>query len=268
METGSRSFQCNEIKFYFMTEKVKISDDRCRVHLEVFEGPLDLLLYLIKRDEIDIYDIPISHVVDEFILFLDEMRNIDLSIAGEYLLMASLLMSIKARMLLPKPEIDTGEIDDPRRELVDMLVEYRLFKQISDDLGERREEQMRLFPKGAFPDSSEVSKYARQEELITLDFYSLVRTAWELLKTENRIMPGFKGEEVDIGERMEHIISILSETDRARFIDLFPAQTTPMMFVATFLGLLELIREKRVRVHQQSAFSNIWLYRNPEDRGE
>ncbi len=249
-----------------MPNQQKTSDDRCRVHLEVFEGPLDLLLYLIKRDEIDIYDIPISHVVNEYIAFLDNMKDLDLSLAGEYLLMASLLMSIKARMLLPKPEIDTGEIEDPRQELVDMLVEYRMFKKISEELKERREQHERLFPKGSFPDSQIARKYARQEELIPMDMYALIRTAWDLLKQENRIIPGVEGEDISINERMEYVTDFLAENSRARFVDLFPDKATPLLFVVTFVALLELIREKRIRVHQRAAFGEIWIYPNPEGR--
>ncbi len=241
-------------------------DDRCRIHLEVFEGPLDLLLYLIKRDEIEIYDIPINHVVKEYISFLDEMENLDLDIAGEYLLMASLLMSIKARMLLPKPEIDTDEIEDPRTELVDMLVEYQLFKKVSEELMKRREDQERLFPKGANPDAANVSQYAKQEELLTYDFYSLVKTAWDLLKKQDRIVPGFKGEDIDVGQRMIEMMDLLREKERAQFIDLMPEKTTPMMFVATFIGLLELIREKLVRVYQGEAFGIIWIYPIGEEK--
>lgn len=243
-----------------MTTDIKQKDERCRIHLEVFEGPLDLLLYLIKRDEIDIYDIPINHVVNEYISFLDEMEELDLNIAGEYLLMASLLMSIKARMLLPKPEIDTDEIEDPRQELIDMLVEYKLFKKISEDLLRRREEQERLFPKGANPEPPNAAQYAKQESLLSYDFYSLVKTAWEMLKQQDRIVPGFKGEDVNVEERMKHILDYLKKKERAQFIELMPEKTTPMMFVATFIGLLELIREKRVRVYQRSVFGNIWIY--------
>jgi segregation and condensation protein A len=243
-----------------MTPDKKIQDERCRIHLDVFEGPLDLLLYLIKRDEIDIYDIPINHVVKEYISFLDEMEQLDLNIAGEYLLMASLLMSIKARMLLPKPEINTDEIEDARQELVDMLVDYELFKKVSEELVRRREEQGRLYPKGACPDLANLSQYAAQEELLSYDFYSLVRTAWEMLKQQDRIIPGFEGEDVDVGERMEHILEYLQMNKRAQFIELFPEKTTPMMFVATFIGLLELIKNKNVRVYQRSIFGNIWIF--------
>jgi len=249
-----------------MPDETKKRDERCRIHLEVFEGPLDLLLYLIKRDEIEIYDIPIHHVVKEYISFLDEMDVLDLDLAGEYLLMASLLMSIKARMLLPKPEIDTDEIEDPRQELVDMLVEYQLFKKVSEELMKRREDQERLFPKGANPDAANVSQYAKQEELLTYDFYSLVKTAWDLLKKQDRIVPGFKGEDIDVGQRMKEMMDLLREKERAQFIDLMPEKTTPMMFVATFIGLLELIREKLVRVYQGETFGNIWIYPIGEEK--
>ena len=243
-----------------MAIETQKQDDRCRIHLEVFEGPLDLLLYLIKRDEIDIYDIPINHVVNEYVAFIDEMKELNLNIAGEYLLMATLLLSIKARMLLPKPEIDTDEIEDPRQELIDMLVEYKLFKRISEDLMRRREEQERLFPKGFNPEPLNAAQHAKQESLLSYDFYTLVKTAWQLLKEQDRIIPGFEGEDVNVSERMDHILEYLREKERAQFIELMPEKTTPMMFVATFIGLLELIRAKRVRVYQRSAFGNIWIY--------
>jgi len=243
-------------------------DIRCRVHLEQFEGPLDLLLYLIKRDEIDIYDIPITHVVREFGLYLNRMKDLDLAVAGEYLLMASLLMSIKARMLLPKPEVDTSEIEDPRMELVEMLIEYQRYKKLSEKLERKREEQMRQFPKGAYPDSRISMKYVQEQELIPLDTYSLIKAAWDLLKQKNQIIPGEPREKIDIGERITYIQTFLAENGRGRFVDLFVEKTTPLKFVATFIALLELIKQKKIRVHQQSQFGNIWIYPNPEGRGD
>ena len=247
-------------------ERREIKDERCRVHLAMFEGPLDLLLYLIKRDEIDIYDIPIAHVVEEYISFIEGMEELDLSSAGEYLLMASLLMSIKSRMLLPKPPVDEDEIEDPRQELVDMLLEYKIYKKISEVLGDKREEQEHLFPRGSYPDKR-LARDPFDSEHARLDVYSLIRTAWDLLKEEDLIVPGSQSEDVDVSERMEHIMSELATRGRARFIDFFDGPTTPMLFVGTFVGLLELVREKQVRVRQQSAFGNIWIYPNPEGRG-
>jgi len=241
-------------------------DSKCRVHLEMFEGPLDLLLFLIKRDEIDIYDIPISHVVKEYICFLDRMEELNLTVAGEYLLMAALLLSIKARLLLPVEDDQTGEIEDPRQELVDMLVQYQFFKQISDDLAKRREEQQRLFQKGAFPDLALSQKY--REQGIQMDIYSLARVAWELLREQNKIVTPQEGEDVDVKERMEYIVNFLKNNKRAQFVDLFPGTTTPLMFVGTFVALLELVREKSVRVNQHSAFSAIWIYPVREQIGE
>ncbi len=247
-----------------MVENEKKIDERCRVHLEMFEGPLDLLLYLIKRDEIDIYDIPISHVVREYIDYLNKMEKLDLSIAGEYLFMAALLVSIKARMLLPVPEVDTDDIEDPRRELIEMLVEYRLFKKVGDRLSRFREEQEYLFSKGSYPESKIASNFI-VEELAPIDLYSLFRTAWEMLRNENMILPGFDEEEIDVEQRMDFIVNFLAEKKRARFIDLFEAQTTAVLFVATFIALLELVRKKSVRIDQSGSFGNIWLYPNPEE---
>ncbi|HHS50987.1 MAG TPA: hypothetical protein ENN07_07725 [candidate division Zixibacteria bacterium] len=237
----------------------KVADERCRVHLDMFEGPLDLLLYLIRRDEIDIMDIPISHVVDEYIAYLDNMESLDLSLAGEYLLMAALLLSIKARSLLPKPEPDMDDVEDPRTELVEMLVEYQLYKKVSDRLSKFRQEHEDLYPKGSFPDAALPSNYV-VEELAPIDLYSLFRTAWELLKRENLVMPAFEGEVVDIEERMVFIETFLKERKKARFIELFDSPTTTLKFVATFIALLELVREKTVKIHQRESFSEIWLF--------
>ena len=241
-------------------ENTHTQDTRCRVHLEMFEGPLDLLLYLIKRDEIEIFDIPINHIVQEFIAYIDRMDELDLSIAGEYLFMASLLMSIKARMLLPKPQADTGEIEDPRQELVDMLIQYRMFKELTRDLERRHLEQMRLFPKGSFPDLAMAKDHTTQEPFISMDMFTLVKIAWEMLKQENKIIPGFDGESVNVEERMEFIEAFIAEKKSARFVELFPGLTTPLLFVATFVAMLELMRLKKIKVQQQAAFGNIWIY--------
>ncbi|MCK5832223.1 segregation/condensation protein A [bacterium] len=248
-------------------ETKKYIDDRCRVHLEMFEGPLDLLLYLIRRDEIDIYDIPITYVVKEYTTYLDKMEALDLSLAGEYLLMAALLMNIKARMLIPNPELDVEEIDDPRTELVEMLVEYKLYKKVSDKLFKFREEQENLFPKGSYPDSKDPSNYT-VEELASVDLYSLFRSAWEMLKRENLILPGYESGELDVEERMNEIRSMLTKRKKARFLDLFDGPITIMIFVATFIALLELVREKVVKIHQRDSFSDIWLFHKEEGKLE
>ncbi len=234
-------------------------DERCRVHLEMFEGPLDLLLYLIKRDEIDIYDIPISHVVKEYVSYIDKMEALDLSLAGEYLLMAALLMSIKARMLLPSANPDVEEIEDPRQELVDMIVEYQLYKKIGERLSRFREEHENHYPKGAFPDSAEPGN-SILEEIAPVDLYSLFKIAWEILKREKLIVPGYEGDEVDVEERMSFIKNFIKGRKKARFIELFDGPVTAMLFVATFIGLLELVRERHLRIEQSDSFSEIWLY--------
>ena len=123
------------------------------VRLARFEGPLDLLLHLIKRDEIDIYDIPISHITQQYLAYLELMRSLDLELAGEFLVMAATLMRIKAKMLLPLPAVGSEEEDegDPREELVQRLVEYRQFKEAAGTLGERERERRLLFERGMVP---------------------------------------------------------------------------------------------------------------------
>ena len=126
------------------------------VKLDVFEGPLDLLLFFIKRDEINIYDIPISHITNEYLEYLELMKSMNLHLAGEFILMASLLIRIKVRMLLPRKEVDeTVDVEDPRTELVEMLLEYKKYKDVSNFLRKLETDQLKLHQVNSFLDSVE-----------------------------------------------------------------------------------------------------------------
>jgi len=234
------------------------SDIRCRITLPTFEGPLDLLLYLIRKEELDIYDIPIAHVTKQYIAYLDLMRELDLEIAGEYLYIASVLVNIKSRMLLPR-QISDGEVPrDPREELTELLVEYSQFRNAGEYLRIKLDHE-----KLHFPTSCEMPTQADPSIIsVPIDFVELMKTAWELLKAHNRTVRIPPRDEVDVAERMEFIQRRLEISERLRFIELFEnRKVNAITFVGTFFALLELIRQRRILVRQRNPFGNIWIYR-------
>ncbi|RKZ28224.1 segregation/condensation protein A [bacterium] len=230
---------------------------RCKIILENFEGPLDLLLYLIRKDEIDIYDIPISYVTKQYISYLDFMRELNLEIAGEYLYIASVLVNIKARMLLPKPGIDGADAEDPREELTELLVEYQQFRNAGEFLKIKFDREKNRYHLS----SPIVPGYESNIISIPLDFVELMRTGWDILKKHNRVLKPPPREEIDIAERIEFISRRLAAKERLTFLELFERKNVSgILFVGTFFALLELIRQKKIYVRQRNPFGNIWIY--------
>ena len=185
------------------------------VKLERFEGPLDLLLHLIKRDEIDIYDIPISHITQQYLAYLDLMRSLDLEVAGEFLVMAATLMRIKAKMLLPAlPAGDEEEEGDPREELVQRLIEYRQFKEAAGTLRLREDERRLLFERGMLPGADEAGPLPLAPA-----------TLFDLLDALNRVMLRIpeqsayevRGELYDVEEKMSLIARTVAERGEVSF---------------------------------------------------
>ena len=231
---------------------------RCMITLPEFEGPLDLLLYLIRKEELDIYDIPISYVTRQYIKYLDLMRELDLEIAGEYLYIASVLINIKSRMLLPKPEKDSEYDIDPREELTGLLIEYKQFKNAGEYLRIKLKKEQLHYPmsNSIIPQSNPVTIS------IPIDIIELMRSAWDMLKSYNRVIEIPPRDEVDIVERMNFIRHRLEAKERINFIELFDRQPiNGLTFVGTFFALLELIRKRNIRVRQRNPFGNIWIYR-------
>jgi len=234
------------------------------VKLERFEGPLDLLLHLIKRDEIDIYDIPIAHITQQYLSYLDLMRTLDLDVAGEFLVMAATLMRIKARMLLPA--LPTGEEEDeegdPREELVQRLIEYRQFKEAAGTLKLREEERRLLYERGLLPSEDEAGP-------LPLAPASL----FDLLDAFNRVMARLpeatvyevQAEVYDVEEKMTVIASAAAERGSITFLSLLERCRTRLEMVVTFMALLELIKLGRVGIVQAEHFGDITiLHREPE----
>ena len=233
------------------------------IKLPIFEGPLDLLLHLIKRDEVDIYDIPIAHITQQYLAYLELMRAFDLEVAGEFLVMAATLMRIKAKMLLPLPAVGEEEDEgDPREELVQRLVEYRQFKEAAGTLKVREEERRGMFERGMVPTEDEAGP-------LPLAPASL----FDLLDALNRVMSRIpevsvyevQSEVYDVEDKMSLIASQAAEQGEISFIGLLERCRVRAEMIVTFVALLELIKLGRILVVQREAFGDIRiLYRPPE----
>lgn len=231
--------------------------DEYKVQLEVFEGPLDLLLYLIKRDELDIYDIPIERITQQYMQYLDVMKMLDLSIAGEFLVMAATLMMIKSRMLLPvedRPELEAEE-DDPRWDLVRQLVEYKKFKDAADhleDLALRRED---VFIREG--DHVELGPDA-EVALHDVSIFDLITAFNEALKRVKKDdLAEIFADRYTVAEKVDFLGHLLRREKRARLSEIFAGMIHRYEMVCTFLAILELIRLKQLRAVQSGPFGEI-----------
>ncbi len=227
-----------------------------KVKLEIFEGPLDLLLYLIKKDKVDILDIPIARITEQYLEYLEFMRMLDLDIAGEFLVMAATLMHIKSRMLLPPEEREALEEpeEDPRQELVRRLLDYQKFKEAAGRLEEMGARRAKFFARGqqqkAFEDEEGPHLEASLFDLISA-FSKVLATVPRKAFREIII------DEFTVEEKMGHILDLLKEKSRRYFTNLFENIRNRLEVVCTFLALLELIRLKEVTVKQPELFGQI-----------
>ncbi|MEE9553324.1 MAG: segregation/condensation protein A [candidate division Zixibacteria bacterium] len=226
--------------------------------LEAFDGPLDLLLFLIKRDEVDIYDIPIAEITRQYLAYLDAARELNLEVAGEFLYMASVLIRIKAQMLLPKPEEDE-EWEDPRTELVNALMEYKRVKKISESLEYMAESRSMRHHRR---DSSLSDLPQPEPELMKVDLAALMIAFGELI---NRVKPepayGVQRQEITVDMRKEYILSLFENRRSVEFEELFLDDPRKIVMVVTFIALLELVKLLSLRVEQAERFSTIRIYR-------
>ena len=232
------------------------------VRLDNFEGPLDLLVHLIRRHEIDIYDIPIALITEQYLEYLELMQELDLDVAGEFLVMAATLIQIKARMLVPRPAAADEEEDagDPRDALVQRLLEHEKYKAAAELLHERQTERSAQWTR---PDSR-VADIAGQpiEREIEVDLFSLLQAFQAVMARARERRPLELPEElVSIERRIEQLNARLSETEACGFEDLFEGDRSRPELVTTFLALLEMVRLKLVRLFQSGPFAPIRVYR-------
>lgn len=222
-----------------------------RVQLKNFEGPLDLLLFFIKRDELNIYDIPISHITKEFLDYIRLMEELDLDVASEFIYMASLLMSIKARMMLPVDGEDDEEIDedDPRYELVQKLLEYKRYKEMASKLAVLDEETRQKYTRG-FTDIDDVEKQASGEALKDVTLFDLMSAFRKVLADIQRQTTYHKVERVSytIEEQTEYILGRLQLKGRTSFYDICMELKNRAAVVVTFLAVLEMLKEQQINL--------------------
>ncbi|MEM7008572.1 MAG: segregation/condensation protein A [Thermodesulfobacteriota bacterium] len=230
----------------------------CLVKVQLFEGPLDLLLHLIKKNEVDIYDIPIAKITEQYIEYLEFMKVLNLQFAGEYLVIAAELSLIKSKMLLPKPVIEEEE-EDPRAELVRRLIEYQVYKDAATDLVSGDILGRDVFKRDYIDTTFETSE---EVELIPVDMWSLIEAFREFYKRRSYLWAEeieFEAETISIEDKIEQLTIRLQTSPQIRFEDLFDDCSSKFDLVITFLALLELSRTDNIEVAQESPDSSILI---------
>jgi segregation and condensation protein A len=229
-----------------------------RVDLDAFHGPLDLLLYLVKKNEVDILDIPIAKIAEQFQEYLRVLHVADVELAGDFLVMAATLMEIKSKMLLPQPSAAVGTEDvDPRRELVKQLVEYKKFKEAAARLEARAGESLQRWPRRAVPETADPSALPAVQ---AVELWDLVSTFGRLL-SETQALESNQAiaDDTPLTVYQDRIREALAGQSRTLFRDLFTPPYHRARLVGLFLALLELIRAGEVRLEQDGLYGEIWL---------
>ena len=236
-----------------------------KVQFEVFEGPLDLLLYLIKKEEVDIYEVNLTKLATQFVEYIDTMRLLDLEIAGEFLVMASTLMYIKSRELLPVDQqaIVEGEDEgeDPRWELIRQLVEYKKFKDAAALLQTLEAWQENIFPRLPAKLEFESAAPPPKPDVSIFDLLNAVNTVLKRFDQREGAARDIFEDKWTVGEKVEFILKVLSERGSVRFVELFENAASRAEVICTFLALLELIRLKQLVCVQPEPFSEIEISR-------
>jgi segregation and condensation protein A len=230
-----------------------------RVKLAVFEGPLDLLLHLIKKEEVDIYDIPVARITDEYLQYLNLLDTMNLDVAGEYLVMAATLTHIKSRMLLPPSEDEAEEPDeDPRADLVQQLVEYQRYREAAVALGERPVLTRDVFRRDPAAPASDQGDGIRLRDVSVTDLLEAFREVMERALRES--FHEIVTEEISVDECVELIVRRMEMDGPLRFRDLFAGAPSRRRMVATFLALLELVKRQAIHARQEEDGAEILLF--------
>ncbi|WNJ16016.1 ScpA family protein [Pontibacter sp. G13] len=254
------------------------ADQTYRIHLPQFEGPFDLLLFFIERDELDIHDIPIAKITKDFLGYMQQMREMNIELAAEFILVASTLMRIKAKMLLPRPVLDEkGEEIDPRAELVARLIEYKKYKSVVDDMAQMEFDQAqrevrqfgkqeeKLFLQSEFP----------EEELVGMDLYRIMRTykrIWERhhekLQKPQHVIRRYP---YNVEEVKGRLLEEVEEADRIDFVSFVLQESERIFMVFAFLAILELVASQKLALTLGTGYNNFWIEKKvvePSDEDE
>lgn len=225
-----------------------------QVQLEAFEGPLDLLLHLIRRQEIDIYDIPIAKITDQYLNYLQMMKDLNITIAGDFLVLAATLIYIKSRMLLPRdPNAEMGdESEDPRRELVEQLIEHEKFKKAAHLLYEKETLELSVWPRSA-------SEFEEEErEMVSVNIFDIIQAFHQIVQRyKEQIVLEVEHESVTLDEKLSEIRRLLKVQTQFFFSSFFAQQISRLHLVVAFLALLELVKLREVRLFQKGLYADI-----------
>lgn len=233
-----------------------------KIKLDQFEGPLDLLLFFIKRDELNIYDIPISKITKEFLDYVNLIQMLDLELAGDFILMASTLMHIKVRLLLPREIDEKGEEIDPRSELIQALLEYKKYKEMSEELSFFETSQRKINYRG---------NYSADEKIAPPDYEILLKnvTIFDLAKAIKKVLDGVKPEvfheikkiNISIEEQISFIMSNLEKETELHFLSLINDMREKIRIVITFVALLELTKMGMIGIKESPNFNDFVLFK-------
>jgi len=242
------------------------TEENLDIHLDIFEGPLDLLLFLIKKNNLDIYDIPIAQITQEYLKYLDVMKELNLDVAGEFLVMASTLMQIKAKTLLPEQKVEGQEDQgpDPAADLIAKIAEYQKYKEASQFLNQRFDVYKDVYYRGS-------PVFADSEKVLNLELFELlnaVKRAFDKLEDKGGVIVR---EEFPIEKKMDKILSLLGTREWILLDDVFVGETKRLGVITCFMAMLELMKLRRIIARQDENFSEIRVYLRPpqeEQQGE
>jgi len=233
-----------------------------RIKTEIFEGPFDLLLFLIRKHEIDIYDIPIHDIINQFLDYIELMHILDLEVAGEFIEMVATLMNIKARMLLPKPIFgDDEDVEDPRTELVQRLLEYKKFKEAAMEISEYEELRRNMYSRKYFVKPEDENATSNEEYLQNVTLFDLLLAFKKALDNMPKVTHHeVKKIEITIEEQTAYILNTLARRTNILFSELIEKFKDRIVIIVTFLALLELIKLGKIIVTQSRVFEEINIY--------
>lgn len=239
-----------------------------KIKIELFEGPLDLLLYLVKKDHLNIYDIPIAQITQQYMRYLELMQLLDLNIAGEFLVMAATLLQIKSKLLLPpeeKPKEEEEDAEDPRAELIRKLLEYEKFKQIAEELRQKETSQQEIFKRPARVEN-DVNIPTANETYFEASIFDLINAFSKALKDIPKdLFYEVIKDEFTIEEKVHQILHLLLVESNIRISILFTRVQSKVEIIVTFLAVLELIKMKEITARQTNLFEDIEISRNKEN---
>jgi len=237
-----------------------------KLKLDIFEGPLDLLLYLIKKDDLDIKDIPIVEITEQYMEYIEMMKLLDLEIVGDFLVMAATLMQIKSRMLLPPDPVEEDEEEiDPRDELARRLSEYKRFKEIAETLRDKETERKDFFPRVIDEEERSQLKEDAKEVYFEANLFDLINAFSEALqRTPEDIIHEIVKEEYTVDDKIHFFLNQLIKNEQLKLSEVFAQCQSKSEVVVSFLAILELIRLQEIKIYQKEVFGEVEIHRNQD----